>query len=98
MMKVEEIHKRDAEHTRVTLGSDGYLSSEGIADDIEVTFDDKFAPDLGDRVIVMIETIPDLGPRIFSEASGDNYKKYLEQRRDEIEGAIPDVKPSRKFR
>ena len=98
MFKVDEIHKRDDTTTRVTLKSDGYLSNEGISGGFDVVFHDQFAPGLGDRLIVMIETTPDLGPRTFSEATGDNYKKYLEQRRGEIEGAIPDVKPSRKFR
>lgn len=94
LMQVEEYRKRYKEQTTVVLKSDGFISGEGIQQ-IEFDIDDKFLPDLGTRLFVSIESIPDLGPRTWSEATGDPYQKWIDDRRAESEQG---VKPTRKFR
>lgn len=96
LMKVEEYRKRYKDSTTAILKSDGYIQGDGIQG-VEIDFDDKFLPDLGERLFVMIESLPALGPRGFSTAEGDAYEAYMLKRKDELEGAKPPV-PTRKFR
>jgi hypothetical protein len=95
LMKVEEHRKRYKTSTTVVFASDGYIPNEGIQK-LEVDFDDQFLPELGERLMVVVEAVPDIGPRHVSDAEGDPYADYLQKRKDAFDGAKPAA--SRKFR
>jgi hypothetical protein len=97
-LKVEELHKRYSDKTTAVCTTDGYVDSEGVANSREhplhIEFDDKFAPELGQRLLVIIEDIPALGDR---HGTPDPLKTYIEQRKQELDGAKK-VENGRKFR
>jgi hypothetical protein len=114
LMKVIELRKSDEHNTKCLLGSDGYISNEGILrtaaynegrglDGFCIELPDEEAPELGQHLIVMVESVPaELGKRMWSEATGDHYKAYLNKRREEVASPKLDQKPAfttgRKFR
>lgn len=112
IMKVVELRKESEGKTKCLLGSDGYVSNEGIArtsayhrghglDGFCIECEDAEAPELGQHLVVMVETMPaELGKRTWSTT--DHYKEYLDKRRAEIASPQPATKPlivsGRKFR
>ena len=103
MMQVEELHKRYTGRTSAIFSTDGWVASDGISKGLEVEFDDAECPELGQRLIVMVESMPDLGPRRSAETrDNDPYVAYLEKRKAELASPQPATKPiftnGRKFR
>jgi hypothetical protein len=114
LMKVVELRKDYEGKTKCLLGNDGYVSSEGISrtsayhegrglDGFCVECDDTEAPELGQTLVVMVETVPaELGKRMWNDAGGDHYKTYLDKRRAEVTSPQPATKPvitsGRRFR
>ena len=116
IMKVVELRKESEGTTKCLLGSDGirlhrwhqaYNEGHGI-DGFCLECDDAEAPELNQHLIVMVETIPDLGTEkranwtAWTAATGDPYKSYLDKRRGEVASPQPATKPlivsGRKFR
>jgi hypothetical protein len=113
LMKVIELRKEYEGKTKCLLGSDGYVSQEGILrtsayneghglDGFAIECEDADAPELGQHLLVMVEAIPNLGKRFVSDATGDPYKDYLDKRKAEIASPQSAPKPfitnGRKFR
>lgn len=101
LMQVAELHKRYENRTTAIFAPDGYVSGAGIEKGLAVDFEDGECPELGARVLVMVETLPDLGKRNVNAATGDPYQDYLEKRKAELsspQAAKPLIASGRKFR